>query len=266
MKQFITRAQQLGRKAAELRQAVHHLPAQAAQIREAVTMTGGELKQLRADVQTNIQALRADNEDRLLRSMREINDHAEVLAEAGYALFGMDLDLALNQRLAIHLDRVEEVPHSTLRSLLQRQSVETIRSILAGIIKAEETAANVELSQLPFRGLIIHIGVVPMIRMCWREPELDLTTDPGPERPPADQPSAPTPAPIQAAPASMFDLRPLPGASARPAPADAPPLIPPVIAAHAPAATPQASSSGSAWSHEALDRFKKMPGVSKYGR
>src|SRR5690606_13428173 len=115
-------------------------------------------------VQSNIHALRADNEDRVLHALREINDHALVFEEAGYELTGMDLDLALNQRLAVHLDRFDEVHQSTLRSLLSRQRVETVRSILGGIIKAEETAANVELSHLLYGGLIIHIGMVPMIR------------------------------------------------------------------------------------------------------
>jgi len=255
---FILRAQELGKKAAELGKAVQGLPAKAAQVREAVTMTGGELKQLRTDVQTSLHSLRADSEERLLASMREINDHAQIFREAGYDLEGLDLDLALNQRLAVHLDKFEEVPHSQLRSLLSRQTTETIRSIVTGILKAEETAANVELSHLMYCGLVIHIGSIPMIRMLWR----NAMPQPG------EQPVTPaiSAAPLPSVPvppaSSMFDLRPLPGAAIQGGAQDAPATaITPTLAHSQPAAP-----ASSAWSHDALARFKTMPGVSKYKR
>jgi hypothetical protein len=254
MKHLISKARDLGKKAAEIRQRVQELPAHAAKIREAVTMTGGELQQLRAEVQSSIHSLKADSEDRLLTTMREINDHALVFEEAGYELTGMDLDLALNQRLAIHLDKFEDVPHATVRTLHMRQTCETTRSILAAIMKAEETAANVELSHLEHVGLVIHAGALPMIRMCWRilEPSAPETTAA------AAAPASNT-GPIHSTPASgsMFELRPMPASPVR------------VVSAPVPAAAepaPPAVEPASAWSQSALDRFKKMPGTSKYGR
>jgi hypothetical protein len=256
---FITRAQALGKKAAELSQAVQTLPAKAAQIREAVTMTGGELKQLRTDVQSSLHGLRADSEDRLLSSMREINDHAALFKEAGYELFGMDLDLALNQRLAVHLEKVQDVSQATVRALLSRENSETIRSVLSGIAKAEETAANVELSQLVYGGLLIHIGALPMIRMCWRN-VLSEAEESQPELPSPTIAAAPPAPPPNT---SMFDLRPLPSGAVRIQPQ-------PGLSAPPPLATPHpavsASAAGGAWSQDALARFKQMPGASKYGR
>jgi hypothetical protein len=255
---FITRAQELGKKAAELSQAVHALPAKAAQLREAVTMTGGELKQLRGDVQSGLHALRADNEDRLLAAMREINDHTQVFAEAGYDLTGMDLDLAIHQRLAVHLDKVEEVSHARIRALRSGQTSETVRSILNGIMKAEETAASVELSQLVYGGLVVHVGPIPTIRMNWYQ----AASTPAVEAPPPQAASAP-PSSVpesRAESGSMFDLRPLPGGIPRvettPTPSG---MVPHPVA---PAGVPAPASSS--WSQDALARFKTMPGISKY--
>ena len=253
---IITRAQELGKKAAELSKAVHALPGKAAEIREAVTMTGGELKQLRTDVQTSLHALRADSEDRLLGAMRDINDHAQVFEEAGYDLSGIELDLVPTQRLSVRLDRFEEVPHATLRSLLSRQTTDTMRSMLNGIIKAEETAANVELSHLTYSGLIIHVGAIPMIRLCWR----DAAAAPAPAANPAIPAAAAFPASAPPAPASMFDLRPLPSGTVRIESKPAPVVPEAGSAVQAPAL------SGGGWSQDALARFKKMPGVSKYAR
>lgn len=269
MKQFIDKAQNIGRRAAELRQAVKNLPGQAAKIREAVTMTGGELHQLRADVESSIHALRADTEERLLKTMREVNDHALVFEEAGYELTGMDLDMAVNQRLAVHLERFEEVPHADLRALFDSQRCESVRSILLGILKAEETSANVELSHLNFVGLVVHAGLTPMIRMEWRvvdapEEVAVKTAAPAMTAPLASVASS---APKTSFPpmVSMFETRalppgsgvPIPSASASPGPMPASPGAPIKFAPPEPA--------GSAWSQSALERFKKMPGASKYG-
>jgi hypothetical protein len=260
MKQFITRAQEIGRKAADLKHAVQGLPAHAARIREAVTMTGGELQQIRADVQSTLHALRADSDDRVLTAMREINDHTNLFREAGYELSGLDLDMTAQQRLTVHLDKEEEVSLATTRSLLTQTSSESVRSILSAIIKAEETAANVELSGLLFAGILVHIGAIPMIRLCWR-PELVLPAEaPISRTPSASQSSVSGPAP-HVPEKSMFDLRPLPGGPIRIAQTQETPAI----LSSAPDAAPS-SSEASAWSRDSLERFKKMPSVSKYGR
>lgn len=259
MNKFIARAQQLGKKAAELQQAVQALPAHAAKIREAVTMTGGELKQLRADVQSSIHSLRTDSEDRLLTTLREINDYESVFEQAGYDLNCVELEFAAAQRLVVQLDKFEEVPEAALRALAGRQTSETIRSILNGIIKAEQTAANVELTHLVYSGLTLHIGPLPTVCMHWRD-----TVEPAAPQPVAHVVAAPNPAPAPAAPArepsgSMFDLRPIPGAAMREE-KPAAPAAPPAVAQVTPPPPAQA------WSTDALARFKTMPHVSKYSR
>ena len=259
---FVTRAQELGKKAAELSQAVHALPAKAAQIREAVTMTGGELKQLRSDVQTSLHALKAESEEHLLGSMREINDHAALFEEAGYLLNGMDLDLALQQRLTVYLEKTSGQSQAVVRGLISRSASPTIRSILSGILKAEETAANVELSRLVYSGLEVHVGAIPTVRMNWREPYEPPSTEQvsPPLRAVAPAPVAPV-APVAPAPsASMFELRPLPGGSVGVEAKAADMIASPAIA---PAPLPTAPA---AWSQDALARFKQMPGISKYKR
>lgn len=254
MKEFISKAQKFGKRAAELRQAVQNLPGQASKLREAVTMTGGELQQLRTDVESTIHALKTDNEERLLTTMREINDHAAVFTEAGYQLTGMDLDMAIHQRLAVHLEKFDNVSQSTLRSLQGRQNCESIKSVLAAIIKAEETAANVELTQLQHSGLIVHIGAIPMMRMLWRLEDTVVAEVPA---------LSTTRGVIPATPqfGSMFEPRAMPTAVR-----DATSAHAAAIPAAAPDVDQEKASGASAWSLSALDRFKKMPGSSKYGR
>jgi hypothetical protein len=260
MKKLITKAQVLGKRAAELRERVQDLPAQAAKIREAVTLTGAEFHQLRAEVQTGLHALKADTEDSLLRTMRQINEHALVFEEAGYELTGLDLDLAPHQRLAVHLDKFADVPLTDLRSLHARQTCAPVRSLLSGIMRAEESAARVELAYLQYAGLIFHAGALPMVRMRWRAdaPDAGSTASSAATTFSPALPGSAAPAPE---PASMFEERPMP-----PIRVQASPLPAPGSGSNVAPAVPTAPAPASAWSQSALDRFKKMPALSKYGR
>jgi hypothetical protein len=271
MRKFIHKVQELGKKAVEIQQALHSAPAKAAELREAVVMSAAELQQIRADVQANLHGLRVNSEERLLVSMREINDASLVFEEAGYELTGLDLDLSLPQKLLVHLAKFEDIPHSTLHSLVANESRITIKSILSGILKAEETAANVELTYLNLTGLVVHVGAVPLIRMCWRtEAAEEPAASPATAVQAAPQLAA-APAPASVAPSSpafgsFFEQRTIPTtkiSSSQPEPV-AP--VPTLTSSNEPASQPASAPAESPWSRSALDRFKKMPDLSKHRR
>ena len=109
MKKIIHKVQELGQKAAQLKQAVQNVPAQAAGIREAVLATAGQLQQLRSEVTSSVVPLRADNEERLLQMLREIDGSAETLREAGFVLENVEMEMGLAQRMIVHLEKVNDV-------------------------------------------------------------------------------------------------------------------------------------------------------------
>jgi hypothetical protein len=276
MRKFIHRVKDLSQKAAEVKQQLQSMPGKAAELREAVVMSAGELQQIRSDVHANLNGLRANSEDRLLQAMREINDHTYTFEEAGYELTGMDLDLAITQRLAVHFQKFEEVSHSTLRALLSKQTRETVKAILSGIIKAEEIAANVELTHLKYDGVIVDVGAIPMIRMAWRsdtfteqQETVIETAQPG-ATPGSSLASTP---PISASPSigSFFEQRTIPISSPSATlttqsqvssqAADSPSATVPLESHPAPEKPNPAHNPD--WKQGALDRFKKMPDLSK---
>lgn len=276
MKKLFAKVQSLSEKAAQLHQAVQSLPTKAAEARQAITMSAGELQQLRSEVQTNLSWLQANSEDRLLDAMRKINDAAPVFEEAGYDLSGMDLDLSLTHRLAVHLDKVEDVSDSHLRAILGKERRDIIRSILAGLIKAEETAANVELSHLTYCGVVVHIGSAPLIRMCWRDEaalEASVLTPatPAVATPPPLPTATATPMPTTFG--SMFEQRPAGAPTTSPTPATTTPAsaketsplpAPSISVSTQPTPVAPEKPAANPWSRSALDRFKKMPDLSKH--
>ncbi len=266
MKNFLYKIQDLGQKAAQIKQAIEGVPAQAAQLHESVLMTAGQLQQIRADVQTAVGGLRADNEDRLTHALREISDGADAFLDAGYQLVGVEMEVSPVQRLIVRLAKVESVPESRIHSLVSANiGRATISALLSSLAKAEALTARMHLSNLSYRELVVHVGPTPSVRLCWRADDLIESSEPahGAVSPPPIPvvPTTPSPTPSAFEQSSFFEPR---AASlvAEPKPAE----VATPAAAPAAAAPITKTVHGSDWKATALDRFKKMPDASKYRR
>lgn len=274
MRKFISKVQDVSKKAAEIKEAVEGMQGKAAELRQAVVMSAAELQQIRSDVQNSMSGLRANSEDGVLKAMRDINDGTATFEEAGYELTGMDLDMAITQRLAVEFRKFEDVSVSTLRHLHSSATNETVKSILSSFIKAEETAGSIELTHLKYDGIILDVGAVPLIRLLWRSDTwveqqqtiVETTSGADPAPSPAPQASA------TSAFGSFFEERTVPVSSTTPAPAvtqSHETATAETASAAAPAGTSPAtspateSSSKPASTASALDRFKKMPDLTK---
>jgi hypothetical protein len=276
MKKFINKIQDLGQKAAHLKQVVDAAPGKAAQIRESVLMTAGQLHQLRQDVQSTVTSLRADNDDRLAQALREIDGSADTFREAGYELTGVDVEASPTQRLVVHLQKHASVSESTLRSLLSANSArQTVYALLAALAKADALSEKVALSNMNYRELVVHVGATPTVRLCWRTeahpfeapilspPPLPAVQASGQVAAAAAAVSSPQPLPAFSQ-SSFFEQRTVPAASHPVSASTVPEVSTAVVSPPPPAPEPQAA--GSQWKQSALERFKKMPDVSKYRR
>jgi hypothetical protein len=279
MNRVIHRIQALGDKAAQLKQVVEGAPAVATGIRDAVAVTASQLQQLRADVQAGVSGLRVEDEDRLMAALREVSASTHMFEQAGFELSGVDVELGLLRRIVVRLDKFEEVNLSRLRSLHASSAGQfTMQALLNALIKAEEMAAKVELPNLTYRQLIVDVGPAPTVRVCWRpETELaepELVAAKSTAAPPTLPPVLPVPTSILGK-GSFFEPRPAAtvaavqttstGAAiteAAPVSAAAAPLAATTPAAAAPVPAGEAAGRGD-WRRGVLDRFKKMPDLSK---
>ncbi len=182
MKRFISRVQNLSQKAAEIKAAMQQVPPKVAEIREAVAATSGQLQQLKSEIHYSVADLKADQETALSEALQEINGSADVFAKAGFVLDGVDIEISPVQRALVHLLRVEDVHTSVLRSLIQaNQPRRTTRAILSALLQAKQMAETVELGDLVYNEVIVGIGPIPSVRLCWRPEEEELS--PAPQTP-----------------------------------------------------------------------------------
>ncbi len=275
MRRAVRRVQDLGQKAGQLRDVAASMPERAAEIRDAVLLTTEQLQQLRTDVEAGVAGLRADDEDRIARALRELNESAGTFREAGYELDGVDLEISPVQRLIVSLDKVADAGASRLRALRQASADKpTVRAVLDAMLKADETAARVHLPALDFSELIVHIGPVPSVRLCWRAP-VDVAaseTAHAATRTPAGgySPAAPavrsTPAPSTTellGEGSFFARRGTSPAQDEGTSDAIAPRTPTPPAAVAPAAPAGPARRDGDTLRSALDRFKKMPDLGR---
>ncbi len=268
MKKFITKVQDARQKAAQIASVIESAPARAAELREAVLATAGQMHQMRRTVQDAAHGLVANDEGRLIAALHEIDERAETFRAAGYELENVEMELAVPQRLIVHLEKVADVSFSTLRSLADANaSHPTTHAILTALLKAEDMSDKVSLQHLEYHQLTIYMGPVPTVRLCWCAP---MT-----EAPPPIPASHLTPVAVTAAPSSapagssfgtlpgqssFFEARPAaaPRAVATPASSEFVASVSPTITAHAPSAAPTSTAK-----EDPLARFKKMPDLSR---
>lgn len=265
MSKFSRRLQSLADKATQFKQVIESVPPKVSDIRDALLTTTGQLQQMRADVQSAVAGLQADTEEKLLQTLREIDAGAETFREAGFELTGVDMELGLNRRLIAHLGWVEDVPESTLRSVLSScQSQRTLHAMLSAVVQAGKLADQVKLTNLGCEELVVHVGPAPTVRICWRSAGEEEEAASSPVTTHAASPPA-TPAAATSAftSSSYFEPRRAAEPAAKPAPAHVPAAehAPALPTAPTPAANPVPSTGGD-WRRSALDRFKRMPDLS----
>ena len=261
MKKIITKMQDMRQKATEIASVIESAPARAAELREAVLATAGQMHQMRRTVQDAAVGLVAHDEGRLITALHEIDERAETFRAAGYALENVEMELAAPQRLIVHLEKVAEVAPAMMRSIADANRIyPTTHAILTALLKAEDMAGKVQLEHLTFHQLTVYMGPVPTVRLCWGVPYAELATPPPiPTASPASAPVASTGSSFGSllGQSSFFESRPTV------TPRAATPVSPELVAA-APAAvhTPVAPSATKA-GEDPLARFKKMPDLTR---
>lgn len=291
MKKFFDKIQDLGQKAGQFRSVLESAPDKAAQLRDAVMMTAGQLTTMRKDVQATMAGLRAEDEHRLTSAMKDVHEGLDQIRAAGYELVGVEMELDPVQRLILLLEKFEDVSAHELQHLLTANAHrKTLHGVLASLIKAEEFAGQFDVGELEYRQLRVSVGPIPSVRLVWKE-ERRVTPPPIVTPPPVQVEPTKSESPKAAEAAhsgspffgtqSYFEPRDkaessvATGKSEIAAPEAPKATFPPDVqlAPASPSVPPLASSEhssnevesepepepGAAWRSSALDRFKKMP-------
>ncbi len=262
MRNIKGRIQNLSTKAAQFKAALESAPTKAAELRQAIVQTVGEFQQIKDDFQVGTPAFP--------EVMQQITSGKDVITEAGYCLDRLEMEVGLNPRLTILLDREEEIDLRTLRELQKKHEGNVaLRSLLTAMVKAEEMAVKVHLPGMTYYALAVEIGMSPSIQLRWCPTEALAAVEEKPvlaTPPPLTKPTEPASSfGSSFGQGSFFERR---TSSTTPVPTTPQPLTTPEEPSiPAPAAKPAEPSPAphgrNAWKRESLERFKKMPDLTK---
>jgi hypothetical protein len=153
-----------------------------------------------------------------------------------------------------------------LRSLVSaNQHRRTTHAILSSLLQANQMADTVELGELVYDEVIVGVGPIPSVRLCWRAEEVATVMPAVPTNPVPASSSTPIAAPQSVfGQGSFFERRtppPTPVAVQSTAPAVSVSMAPSSLATSAVEAPHSDTAAGG--KEDPLARFKKMPDFSK---
>lgn len=269
MKTITGKVQRLAQRAAELKQLAESAPARIAEARATLSAATADVQKLRADIISSVGTLRAETDTQLISALREIDANADVLAEAGYLLERTDLDLGPTRRVTVTLERVEDVDEIKLKHLISTSSQKpTLHAILQAILKADQLTGSIDLEELHFTKLTIDVGLIPSVRVGWTTNTSRRATFTAATTIPPTVVSALPSAFGQIGSGGFFERRDATASTIPAQPITAPAIpasvlvqqVAPVVVQQVPATAGTAQTQNRA---SALDRFKKMPDLTK---
>lgn len=290
MKKTHSRIKHLRQRAADVRQTVESMPARAAALREQVAATVEQAQQIRTDVAAGLSGLAAmppalpgsagagsrASDVALAATIGELEALAPTLAEAGFSLYGVDLELGASlgglggaRRLRVRLEWVSDVGLSSLRRLHDAQRQPTARKLFAAMVQAREIAETMSVRELVLVDLAVDVDSGQALRLGWRAE--DAPAPASSVSASVNPPASLTPVTLSASPG--YFARPALTTAGTPASTGGPVSPLPATTALAPTKTYSGTRSitlttassplAANWRASALDRFKKMPDLTK---
>ncbi len=129
----------------------------------------GEQAQNIAEKAGNLAQVGAD----ALRSLTdEINELLPAIRSAGYAVQGVDLDVALPPKVSVHCRLLKELSEDERAALLASlEGRKLVSTAVSSLFQVAEAQRRLSLGTLRPSDVILEVGVSPAVRVRYREPE-----------------------------------------------------------------------------------------------
>jgi|TARA_B100000959_G_scaffold287015_1_gene368651 hypothetical protein len=145
---------------------------------QALIQEGADtIRDIRSDVESTVEDLKTDSEEKMMESLERIQDSERVFKEAGYLLHAVELEMGFNPKVVAVLKRESQISDRKKDRLLkQHEDDKIIKMILTSIFKAESLEDKVHLRRLSFSEVHLEMGLVPAIHVLWEDKTAGITT------------------------------------------------------------------------------------------
>ena len=102
---------------------------------------------------------------------QQLHDALPIFSEAGYTLQSLDIEIGVPPKLAPHFLVTEYVDEATRQAILDRvKSQRLVHMTLAALYKASDLQRHIQVGDLAFRGIVIHITTIPKVTIRFLSP------------------------------------------------------------------------------------------------
>jgi len=103
----------------------------------------------------------------------EVNELLPAIRKAGYAVHGVDLDVAIPPKVSVHCKLVADLTPEQQSALLESLAGRTLVSAaVASLFRVADAQRRLSLGSLRPSDVILEVGVTPAVKVRYREPEV----------------------------------------------------------------------------------------------
>ncbi len=115
--------------------------------------------------------------DKLKATLDGLSAASPFLAEVGYRLTGLELELSLSPRIIVHVAREAEATDEAFEACLAtHRDYSTFCTVVRLLRKANQVNRRLQPEGKHFRGAVVELGITPEVRLCYTDPDLQTAS------------------------------------------------------------------------------------------
>ena len=110
--------------------------------------------------------LKSQSTDKVIEYVNNINDILPIIAQIGYTLKGMSIDVSIPPGIILEFQKTAEVPQKEVDKILEKHKERPVlKLIVDSLVTANKFHKKIKLRSLQFTGIAVDVSVPPNVTM-----------------------------------------------------------------------------------------------------
>lgn len=124
----------------------------------------GNLKDQLSKASEYVTDLKEDGKEKLVAYFNSISDLFPVIAETGYRLKGVDMELSIPPGINLHFQKFKNMSREAIDEILEKnKDKEMLKTIVNSLVAADEIHNKLKVGDLVFSDISISLGLPPSV-------------------------------------------------------------------------------------------------------
>jgi hypothetical protein len=124
----------------------------------------GNVKEQLSKASEYVTDLKEDGKEKLVAYFNSISDLFPVIAETGYRLKGVDMELSIPPGINLHFQKFKNMSREAIDEILEKnKDKEMLKTIVNSLVAADEIHNKLKVGDLVFSDISISLGLPPSV-------------------------------------------------------------------------------------------------------